>query len=734
MIDLELQCSSGITHTHASEFDRACQDFEVALADGRACQDSPELAARIASLLVDLCQSRGDVAGSRSAAGIASYYGAQPHRASPPAPHPKQVLGLLMAVRQCDEDVDLVDGTWLSVRAALDHAGAEYLDAEGMHALGLAVQIACEIGTAMGMALLSLVLQSGVPADARLSNGQTALMKAAHCARPDLCQLLLDAHGNPSITDAEGFSALHTACLGQHSNMEALPGGDLALVVALLLKHGADVNGTTRSGMSPLLFCAQLHPAQHHLPLLLLRHGASVTHHVPLDQPCAPGYMALDFALASEVSSGLSPHPRLPPLSVGQDESTMCEREEAAASKSDSSGHGGHTSHDGRDGRDRHDGYDGRDQLSAAGVSALAAMLLKAARDLGGDAGVTAWQSVVIRRYRLAWDQMLGPAYDRALGLGVGVSEAAGACLQERARAEAVACWVTGVDAVGEHDFVIRGQTSNPHAILWEAVVARLPRLLLQHFDEASFLRELAILGGQHAAGTVHSLASSSTEEGACHGGGAWHGDAASRGLGRSAFDDFLTCVQIPLQHTFSCAIPNESALSTLAELGPVLELGAGSGYWGGLLEARGVEVLLFDIEPPTPDGRNEFFGSVFANVQRGGAERASAYPGHTLLLVWPYSPQEDSRTRLAQQQPWDVESLLAYYKCGGGVVAHVGDMEQGGLGEGAQPAVGVMTTSPEFCAELRARFDLVRTVAIPNWPHLRDELTIWRRRHAPQA
>ena len=49
--------------------------------------------------------------------------------------------------------------------------------------------------------------------------------------------------------------------------------------------------------------------------------------------------------------------------------------------------------------------------------------------------------------------------------------------------------------------------------------------------------------------------------------------------------------VIVPLCHVASFAVPSESALAAIAECGPIVEMGAGSGYWTALLQHRAKEV-----------------------------------------------------------------------------------------------------------------------------------------------
>lgn len=50
--------------------------------------------------------------------------------------------------------------------------------------------------------------------------------------------------------------------------------------------------------------------------------------------------------------------------------------------------------------------------------------------------------------------------------------------------------------------------------------------------------------------------------------------------------------------HLYAFAAPNSRALQALAELSPILEVGAGVGYWALLLKQAGVSVLATDELP----------------------------------------------------------------------------------------------------------------------------------------
>lgn len=66
-------------------------------------------------------------------------------------------------------------------------------------------------------------------------------------------------------------------------------------------------------------------------------------------------------------------------------------------------------------------------------------------------------------------------------------------------------------------------------------------------------------------------------------------------------------CVE-PLTRTVGFGVPGDQALKLAASAAPLIEVGAGTGYWTALLRARGVDVDAYDVAPPTDAMNNEFF------------------------------------------------------------------------------------------------------------------------------
>lgn len=135
----------------------------------------------------------------------------------------------------------------------------------------------------------------------------------------------------------------------------------------------------------------------------------------------------------------------------------------------------------------------------------------------------------------------------------------------------------------------------------------------------------------------------------------------------------------------FAWAVPSDEALARLARLGPIVEVGAGTGYWAALLRERGVDVLATDARPYV----NLHCGMRWTSVRRAPAHEAAREATRALLLCWP---------------PLGFMALDALDAFGGEQVVVVGDV--------AREA----TANAAFYAALDARTFLEDRVALPSW------------------
>jgi len=67
-------------------------------------------------------------------------------------------------------------------------------------------------------------------------------------------------------------------------------------------------------------------------------------------------------------------------------------------------------------------------------------------------------------------------------------------------------------------------------------------------------------------------------------------------------YNDLYHCVgskeRFALTKHYSWAIPNQEAIDYLVSQSPIIEMGAGTGYWSKLISDSGGEVIAFDESP----------------------------------------------------------------------------------------------------------------------------------------
>ena len=144
----------------------------------------------------------------------------------------------------------------------------------------------------------------------------------------------------------------------------------------------------------------------------------------------------------------------------------------------------------------------------------------------------------------------------------------------------------------------------------------------------------------------------------------------------------------------YAWAIPSDEAVRMIAEYSPLIEVGAGTGYWAWLLEQAGARVQCFDREPEQVPRWHA--------ISRGTPESIPLPAGHTLFLCWP---------------PLDLPmAYLALREFRGRHVVYLGEWAK-------------HTADREFHRELSERWILERSAALPNWPGFEDRVFVFLRK-----
>lgn len=154
----------------------------------------------------------------------------------------------------------------------------------------------------------------------------------------------------------------------------------------------------------------------------------------------------------------------------------------------------------------------------------------------------------------------------------------------------------------------------------------------------------------------------------------------------------------------YSWAIPSEEALDAIKLYSPVIEIGAGTGYWAMLLQNRGVDILAFDARPPGPGNKNGYHKPItYTEVRRGGQGTLSRYPTRTLFLCWP-----------PYDTPMAADCLRRY---SGANLIYIGE------------SYGGCTGDDTFHDQLEKEWEISQQVQIPSWPGFHDEMVIYKRK-----
>jgi hypothetical protein len=158
----------------------------------------------------------------------------------------------------------------------------------------------------------------------------------------------------------------------------------------------------------------------------------------------------------------------------------------------------------------------------------------------------------------------------------------------------------------------------------------------------------------------------------------------------------------LKLAQRYAYVFPSDRVLATLAELGPLVEIGAGTGYWAHRLRSIGVDIVAFDQAPLDGERSNRYHLRTppWTEVEQGDQAMLSGCADRGLFLCWP--PLFSS-----------LGDCLTYY--GGHTVAYIGDG-------------GYRTARLDGLHEAFTKVASVPVRALDPYPGVRPHLTIWTR------
>jgi hypothetical protein len=171
---------------------------------------------------------------------------------------------------------------------------------------------------------------------------------------------------------------------------------------------------------------------------------------------------------------------------------------------------------------------------------------------------------------------------------------------------------------------------------------------------------------------------------------------------------DMMSHYRDKRRHTYSWAVPTPEALELIASYAPIVEIGAGSGYWASILRDMGVKIRAYDRHPLSGQVENHWhmYGNPtpWTNVAKGGPSKAGRYADHALFLCWP------PMSSMAH------DSFKNYMEAGGETLIYVGE------------GMGGCTADDNFHI-LTEEWHVEKTVNIPQWAGIHDYLSVYKRR-----
>lgn len=98
--------------------------------------------------------------------------------------------------------------------------------------------------------------------------------------------------------------------------------------------------------------------------------------------------------------------------------------------------------------------------------------------------------------------------------------------------------------------------------------------------------------------------------------------------------DDFITkhMARYKFLEKYSYAIPSQEAIEYISSIGPVVEMGAGTGYWAYLLRQLGTDVIAYDESPY----KNGYVDYQWSEVIQGIPTVLKQHGDKTLFICWP--------------------------------------------------------------------------------------------------
>ncbi|KAG7397358.1 hypothetical protein PHYBOEH_000870 [Phytophthora boehmeriae] len=235
---------------------------------------------------------------------------------------------------------------------------------------------------------------------------------------------------------------------------------------------------------------------------------------------------------------------------------------------------------------------------------------------------------------------------------------------------------------------------------------------------------------------------------------------------------EMYAALDVSVAMKYSWAIPDERALQIIKHYGPIVEMGAGSGYWARLLQLRGVDIVAYDLHVAGDDDEEqrekdddeqetgktaatsgeESHGEAEELQEESDGEEADEEPDDEeaeeeeeeeeeieveqvywteVLKGTPKDLRKHADRALFLCYPDDFEdshesmAMASLCNYAGDTVIHVGELFGHTL---CLPGAWGRTSSEEFQTHLATVYHKVLQVPLPSWHSSMDTLTVWKR------
>lgn len=156
------------------------------------------------------------------------------------------------------------------------------------------------------------------------------------------------------------------------------------------------------------------------------------------------------------------------------------------------------------------------------------------------------------------------------------------------------------------------------------------------------------------------------------------------------------------LTSKYAWAVPDDKAIELIVRYSPIVEIGAGTGYWASLIQAQGGVVFPFDSHVPGVKTNPYRHAVTYTSVLTGSIEVLDKLSNFALFLCWP--PYDDS---------FAYDALKRYR---GDTLIYIGEDAYG------------CTANMAFFDEVSKHWLSIEEHRLPQWDGIHDYLNIYKR------